>query len=146
MTARVRPATVDDVPRLAEIEGACFGAQHNLAAMAEELERAWARVLVVEADGGVAAYVTLWRVADEAEIIQVGTHPTQRRSGHARRAMESALALAQEMGLVRVLLEVRPSNVGAVALYQALGFCEIARRERYYDDGEDAMIMSVALG
>ena len=53
---------------------------------------------------------------------------------------------ATREGAVRALLEVRPSNVSAVTLYRSLGFAVLARRERYYDDGEDAFVMELRLG
>ena len=33
-----------------------------------------------------------------------------------------------------------------VALYRAFGFVDLSRRERYYDDGEDALVMELRLG
>jgi ribosomal-protein-alanine N-acetyltransferase len=46
----------------------------------------------------------------------------------------------------RVFLEVRPSNPGAKALYESVGFREIGRRPRYYparDGREDAIVMAL---
>ena len=45
-------------------------------------------------------------------------------------------------------MEVRPSNLGAIALYDAEGFNEIGRRPRYYparDGREDALVMALEL-
>ena len=42
----------------------------------------------------------------------------------------------------RFTLEVRESNVAAIALYERYGFRAAGRRRRYYqDNGEDAVIM-----
>ena len=38
-------------------------------------------------------------------------------------------------------LEVRRSNLPAIALYQELGFHQVAVRRRYYENGEDALLM-----
>jgi N6-L-threonylcarbamoyladenine synthase/ribosomal-protein-alanine N-acetyltransferase len=44
-----------------------------------------------------------------------------------------------------VFLEVRADNPGARALYESLGFAEIAVRPDYYQpDGVDAVIMRLA--
>lgn len=53
-------------------------------------------------------------------------------------------AVAEERGIRRVLLEVRPSNAQARAFYAALGFHETGRRPRYYGD-EDALLMTLDL-
>ena len=43
------------------------------------------------------------------------------------------------------MLEVRASNMAAVALYEQLGFQHVGRRKGYYADGEDALLMNRAL-
>jgi ribosomal-protein-alanine N-acetyltransferase len=69
-----------------------------------------------------------------------------RRRGIAR-ALVSALEREGELGSARViLLEVRESNEPALSLYGGLGFRELDRRARYYDDtGEDAVVMQLEL-
>ncbi|MDP9189370.1 MAG: hypothetical protein M3O25_08995, partial [Actinomycetota bacterium] len=45
----------------------------------------------------------------------------------------------------RYTLEVRVSNLPAIAMYEGLGFHSAGRRRRYYhDNGEDALIMWLA--
>jgi [ribosomal protein S18]-alanine N-acetyltransferase len=64
-------------------------------------------------------------------------------------AMAAALLhLARGRGAQRLFLEVRPSNPGAIALYESEGFNEIGRRPRYYpahDGREDAIVMAMEL-
>jgi ribosomal-protein-alanine N-acetyltransferase len=46
------------------------------------------------------------------------------------------------------LLEVRPSNTLAIALYLSMGFVEMGRRRNYYQaDGgrEDALVLKLSL-
>ena len=145
MSARVRPALASDLGALTIIESLCFGPPRNPDNLAGELARSWARLLVIEHAGEVVAYVNYWCVADEIEVIQVATHPGHQRRGYGRRALVHALDEARASGVGRALLEVRPSNVAAVTLYESLGFVEVNRRERYYDDGEDALVMALAL-
>lgn len=146
MTSSLRRASRDDVSALNALEHACFGDKGHPDAMSEELARSWSVVHVAEhPTRGVVAYVTVWRIADEIEVIQVGTRPDARREGHARALLLRVLDEAERDGAVRALLEVRPTNVSAVTLYHALGFVTLSRRERYYDDGEDALVMELCL-
>ncbi|MYD29817.1 MAG: ribosomal-protein-alanine N-acetyltransferase, partial [Dehalococcoidia bacterium] len=55
------------------------------------------------------------------------------------------MALAGALGAEAVTLEVRVSNGAARALYGGCGFEEVGERLRYYADGEDAVIMTLAL-
>jgi ribosomal-protein-alanine N-acetyltransferase len=47
-----------------------------------------------------------------------------------------------EMGGDSITLEVRTSNVSALALYDALGYRRVGCRRRYYPNGEDAIVMT----
>ena len=53
------------------------------------------------------------------------------------------------MGAESVLLEVRPSNLRALQVYQRYGFAEIGRRKAYYPahngQREDAIVMRYLL-
>jgi len=146
VTLTLRPATESDLDALAEIERLCFGRHDPHDALAAELTRSWARILVAEPSTGcLGAFVNLWRVADEVEILFVATHPAWRRQGLARTLLSAALQEAAAEGAVAALLEVRRSNTEALLLYRALGFAEVGVRARYYDDGEDALLLRAAL-
>lgn len=141
----LRPARVEDLARLAEIERACFGRADAEDALAAELDRAWSRLYVDDRGEDLAGFVNLWRVADEVEVLFVATAPTWRRQGVARALMAHALHAARSEGATRALLEVRRSNAPAIALYHALRFEVVGERRGYYDDGEDALLMASAL-
>ena len=53
---------------------------------------------------------------------------------------------ARRKNVELVFLEVRPTNVEALTLYESLGFRVIGRRKGYYfDTGEDALVMEARL-
>ena len=49
---------------------------------------------------------------------------------------------AAEMGGESLTLEVRESNTSAVALYEGLAYERAGLRRGYYQDGEDAVVMT----
>lgn len=145
--ARVRPAVMADVPRLATIERACFGRDEAEDLLAAELTRNWARVRVAELPGGegIAAFIDGWLVADEFEVHFVATQPEWQRRGLAALLLDHLLAEVRGEGAMAALLEVRRGNEPAQALYRSRGFEVVAERRGYYDDGEDALVMRCAL-
>lgn len=143
--SELRLARASDLPRLADIERACFGRADAEDILAAELSRAWSRVWVDDRGIELAGFVNLWRVADEVEVLFVATAPLWRRQGVARRLLSRVLDESRAEGATRALLEVRRSNLAAVALYEALRFEVVGERRRYYDDGEDALLMAVTL-
>jgi ribosomal-protein-alanine N-acetyltransferase len=62
--------------------------------------------------------------------------------------LEHMLKIAKNHKATNMFLEVRPSNVSAIALYENMGFCEMATRRGYYpakEGREDAILMGLAL-
>jgi [ribosomal protein S18]-alanine N-acetyltransferase len=112
----------------------------------EELHREWAHVDLVLDGDKVLAFCNYWLVHDEVHILNVATHPDQRRKGYARRLLEHVLHYAKRKSCRFITLEVRRANHGAQELYRLLGFGQIGVRPRYYaDDGEDAIVMMLEL-
>ena len=90
----------------------------------------------------IVAYAFLRRVADELHILKIAVAPALRGLGIATWFLSRCLTMGAQQGANSVYLEVRPSNIPAVELYEKLGFREIGRRFNYYpDSNEDAVVM-----
>ena len=104
---------------------------------------------VDETDSGeIRGYAILMPTADEAELLNIGVAAAQQRKGLGRAMLGEMLEAACGMNMKRVFLEVRPSNVAAIALYRSAGFSEIGARRDYYrnaDGCEDALVMACGL-
>ena len=137
---------------LRALQRSCF--PHSAIDLAEELERPWAelwvgRVLSPDAReaSSIVTFVLAWRVADELQILEVGTSPAQRGRGLGRALVQEAVVNAARSGGRLVLLEVRRSNLAAVRLYRGLGFRLWSLRRGYYEDPrEDALELALAFG
>ncbi|MFM7546033.1 MAG: GNAT family N-acetyltransferase, partial [Synechococcales cyanobacterium] len=68
--------------------------------------------------------------------------PNHRRQGVGYGMLCSLLLIGKQRGLERATLEVRRSNLAALALYESVGFQILGQRNGYYhDNGEDAVIL-----
>jgi ribosomal-protein-alanine N-acetyltransferase len=93
-------------------------------------------------------YGVLMMVIDEAHILNISVVAARQKGGLGRRLLEHFATLARQAGARRWLLEVRPSNGPALALYGRTGFQTIGRRKGYYPahgGREDGLVMSLAL-
>jgi len=98
--------------------------------------------------GGVRGYAILMPVADEAELLNIGVAAAQQRKGLGRAMLAEMLNMARGRNMKRVLLEVRPSNLAAIALYRSAGFSQVGVRCGYYQNAngsEDALVMACEL-
>jgi ribosomal-protein-alanine N-acetyltransferase len=141
VTTTLRPAEPRDVPAISAIEKGAFPCPWPERALYGEIENDLATFKILSREGRVVGYYDLWICADEAHLLNVAVAARERRRGHGTTMLEDAIGEADRRGCRRVVLEVRPSNRAAVNLYEKFGFRKVARRPRYYADGEDADVM-----
>lgn len=104
--------------------------------------------LVLDAGGIVSGYGIMSVAASEAHILNLCVHPASQRAGYGRRLLTALLLRAQESGVAKVFLEVRPSNLVALRLYESVGFEQIGVRPSYYQAAngrEDAVVLALTL-
>jgi len=131
-----------DLEAVLAIEAASFSPPWTRGHFLDEMRSPFGFPLVAQApDGGVAGYLCLKMVLDEAEILDVAVSGSLRGRGIGRILMESALDFCRARGTALLCLEVRVGNDAAITLYHRLGFRETGRRKRYYENGEDAILM-----
>lgn len=137
----IAPMERRHIPALAILEQRCFREPWSEAALAEECGKGI--FLVAEQDETVVGYVGCQVVLDEGYLTNVAVAPEYRRQGVGRALVTQLLTEAKQQRLAFVTLEVRASNVAAIALYQQLGFEPVGQRPRFYSyPTEDALLMS----
>jgi ribosomal-protein-alanine N-acetyltransferase len=125
------PMTIEDLDEVLVIERASF---HTPWSMVSRLGQE------------LAGYLCLWEIGHEIHVTNLAVHPRFRRRGVARALLGAMLDEARRKAVELVFLEVRPTNVEALTLYESLGFRVIGRRKGYYfDTGEDALVMEAKL-
>jgi ribosomal-protein-alanine N-acetyltransferase len=169
MTVRLRPMTVDDLPRVMVLEEELFAPDTWTEEMyRDELSRADTRYYLVaefhlEGDEGedddedgvepgvvplpaptkpvMVGYGGLIAYDDEAHVATLGVATALQGEGVGSLLLDALLEEADKRSPV-VLLEVRADNATARHLYTRRGFTEIGRRRGYYQpSGADAVVM-----
>ena len=87
---------------------------------------------VAEVEGKMIGYAVLLQGVDDAELLDIGIATAKQRQGWGRELLRAMLALAHQLGRQRVVLEVRSTNLAAIALYKSMGFVEIGLCRDYY--------------
>ena len=138
----VRLLNRDDCRALAALEGECFSDGWSVSRFRSAMEQNIFEALGVDGGSGLQAYVAVYHIVDEVEILNLGVAEEVRGKGLGRRFLRDCLAWWRMRGVTRVMLDVRPSNIAAVRLYLGCGFLEAGRRPGYFQDtGEDAILM-----
>jgi ribosomal-protein-alanine N-acetyltransferase len=103
----------------------------------------------VDAEGGTIGYFIAMPGVQELHLLNLTVAPARQGRGHGRAMLDALVPLARESGATSIWLEVRPSNLTALALYERYGFRRVGLRRGYYPAPqgrrEDAIVMSLRL-
>ena len=142
---QIRRLDKSHVGEVARLEFLCFSRPWSEKSL-ELLTTDAAVGFVAICDGCVAAYGGMMCVLDEGQITNIATHPDFRRRGLAAAVTDALIGYAKENGICSISLEVRESNLAAIALYERLGFVTVGKRPHFYSDPtEDALLMEVRI-
>jgi tRNA threonylcarbamoyladenosine biosynthesis protein TsaB len=98
--------------------------------------------LVAVRNGQLAGFIAGRSAGAEAEILNLVVEQSARRRGIGQSLVQNLLRRYTTEQVLTVYLEVRESNLAAMAFYAGLGFEQVGRRERYYrNPEEDALVL-----
>ncbi|MBR4903971.1 MAG: ribosomal protein S18-alanine N-acetyltransferase [Selenomonadaceae bacterium] len=132
----------DDADAVAELELKCFAMPWSRADFLRENNNELAEYIVGELDKKIVAYAGAWVSFEQAEVMHVAVDPTLRGQGIGTILFGELIEAVKKRGATSITLEVRPSNIAAIKLYESFGLKSVGRRKNYYlDNNEDALIM-----
>jgi ribosomal-protein-alanine N-acetyltransferase len=143
----LRRMTESDVPAVVAAERAGYPFPWSEGIFRDCL-RAGYLCRVAELDQLFVGYGVLSVGAGEAHVLNICVRPEYRCRGLGRRMLQHLIDISRSAGAHDLFLEVRPSNLAAVRLYQALGLVQVGIRRGYYqaENGrEDAVVMRLDL-
>jgi N6-L-threonylcarbamoyladenine synthase len=132
----------EDLAAVVAIEAASFSLPWTEAMFREEFsyDLGW-REVAVDPRGEVIGFLVGRLYPDVWHLMDLAVVPSCRRQGVGRALLARFLHAADATG-VEVVLEVRPGNEAATAMYDGAGFQRIGVRRGYYSDTrEDAVVM-----
>ena len=144
---RVRPMRRRDLDAVAAIERSIYPFPWTRGNFADSLlagHDGWIFELEVEESPQLIGYAVLMWLPDEVHLLNLSVAAPMQGRGYGREMLRWLLRDASARGAGGMLLEVRPSNLPALALYRSSGFESIGVRRGYYpaEDGrEDAQVL-----
>jgi len=142
-----RPMVAEDLLYVMDIERAAYDYPWTVGIFSDCIRVGYI-CRVLEVQGELTAYGVMSVAAGEAHILNLCVRPDSQGQGYGRCLLDDLVDIARRLGAEMVLLEVRPSNRAALALYHKAGFNEVGTRKSYYphDSGrEDAIILAMNL-
>ena len=138
----IKRLQLKDLNAIEEIERRSYPTPWSRSMFAGELAKPASVCLGAFEGDRMAGYMIISRYVDAWHVMNIAVDPEFRRRGIATALLERLFDLTEDEGRLGYTLEVRVSNVGAIKLYERLGFRSRGVRRGYYTDNrEDALIM-----
>lgn len=143
------PMQASDLDEVLALEHSVYPHPWSVANFADSLASQYQAWILRDHDGTLIGYFLLMAIVDEAHLLNVAVAAQRQGQGLGLLLLNQAVACARGLGMASVLLEVRPSNVRALQVYERYGFQQIGRRKGYYPTAqqqrEDAIVMRFEL-
>ncbi|MEY3899232.1 MAG: ribosomal-protein-alanine N-acetyltransferase [Pseudomonadota bacterium] len=140
---------IRDVEEVVRIENDAYPFPWTRGNFLDSLANRYEAWVLREADERLAGYFLLMSAVDDVHLLNITVRPDLHGQGIGRYLLNKVCELAEAAGIYRVLLEVRPSNQHALAVYRHAGFQMIGIRKKYYpaagSSREDAIVMRLTL-
>ena len=138
-----------DLPEVEAIERDVYEHPWTMGNFIDSLASGYETGVARDGAGAVAGYFLLLIAPDEAHLLNITVRRAFQGHGIGRVLLDRACQIARARATSAMLLEVRPSNPHALAVYRHVGFRQIGVRKGYYPAAhqkrEDAIVMRLGL-
>ncbi|MEB0133891.1 ribosomal protein S18-alanine N-acetyltransferase [Actimicrobium sp. CCC2.4] len=140
-----RSMTEQDLDEVVAIEDVVYPHPWSRGNFSDSIRSGYQARVLRDGQGVLLGYFLLMLSVDEAHLLNISVRIDLHGRGLGRLLLAEIITLAKQLGMLSVLLEVRPSNHRALVVYERYGFVRIGLRKNYYpaDTGarEDAIVM-----
>lgn len=145
MEIEIKKMTKVHLEQIKDILQEQFDEFWNANVLDKELENSLSEYIVAIHNEEVVGYAGLWQPIDEGHITNIVTKKDKRGNHIGTKMLEEIIKLAKTKGLKSVTLEVNEHNEPAINLYKKYNFVEVGKRTKYYNNIDDAIIMTLEI-
>jgi len=146
LDVKIRNMKRSDLHRVHLLETQIFSDAWPMQAFEDCLELDSEGVIVAEVKGEIVGYAAIITGYEESHLANIAVMPQFRGKSIAKKLLNCILDIARRAKSQCIFLDVRPSNLAAISLYEKFGFVELYRRPGYYrTPNEDALVMVKSL-
>ena len=134
--------TINDLDKIANILNSEFDDFWNYNVFKSELENKNSKYIVAKINDKIVGFAGIWIAIDEAHITNIVTKKINRNTGIGKILLKNLINLCISLNLNSITLEVKESNIPAIKLYEKFEFKNLGIRKNYYNNTENAIIMT----
>ena len=100
---------------------------------------------IAKEDDTIVGFAGMMMNYDCTEILNIVVHKKYRRQGIASKLLEHLIEYSKQHEKQSIMLEVNVQNEIALGLYKKYNFEEVGKRKKYYNNQDDAILMTLFL-
>ena len=96
-------------------------------------------------NNNILGFAEILKILDEADITNIVVKKDYRNKGIGTMLLKHLILEAKKQNLLTITLEVNEKNKNAILLYKKFKFEELGIRKKYYNNTDNAIIMTLNL-
>lgn len=143
MNIQIQPMTQQDLKQIEQILTTDFDAFWTPSIFEKELNNPNSSYFVAKQKNQIVGFGGIWKAVDDIHITNLVTKKNMRNLGIAKQILDKLIQTAKQTKLASLTLEVNENNLPAIDLYEKFGFQKLGIRKKYYNNQDNAIIMTL---
>ena len=140
---KISNMTLENIETISPIFNTEFDEFWNINNLKNDFANPNSTYFVAKLDDEIVGFAGFLKICEEANIMNIVTKINKRRLGIASKLLEALISSSKEQNCTSITLEVNEHNKPAIKLYEKYNFKRIGLRKKYYNNTDDAIIMSL---
>lgn len=142
---KISAMTLSDLDSISDILTCEFDDFWNYNLFKSELENKNSMYIVAKLNNQIVGFAGIWFSVDDIHITNIVVKKNCRNQKIGSLMLNNLIELCENRTQKSITLEVNSNNIPAQKLYQKFGFKNVGIRKKYYNNTEDAIIMTKTL-
>lgn len=142
---KISNMTLPDLDSISDILTCEFDDFWNYNLFKSELENKNSMYIVAKLNNQIVGFAGIWFSVDDIHITNIVVKKNCRNQKIGSLMLNNLIELCENRTQKSITLEVNSNNIPAQKLYQKFGFKNVGIRKKYYNNTEDAIIMTKTL-
>ena len=142
---QILPMTMEDIDSISPDFEGNFDKFWNINNLKNDFQNQNATYFIAKLDDEIVGFAGILKICDEANIMNIVTRSNKRHLGVGERLLKELISSAKKQNLKSITLEVNVNNYPAIHLYEKFNFKRIGLRKKYYNNTDDALIMTLEI-
>lgn len=139
---KIYKMTIADLDTISDILFSDFDDFWNVSTLKSELQNPNSQYIIAKLNNEIVGFGGIWKAVDDIHITDIVVKKNFRGQKIGSILLEQLISLAKKQNITSITLEVNSTNIPAQNLYEKFGFKKVGLRKKYYNNIDDAIIMT----